>query len=307
MTASVANASSVVTIGGQMLPADTPDELLAAIKRIADEETRWDRVIIETQRALEAAQRTVGDVVAASPLELQKQAKALATSRAELDVARLAHEAARNARRQAIRALYHAQAQELRDQAATLRNETVERKAKADQLLQELEAFEGVQFSPTKRLVEQNGLQREYLPITKTNMLLIRANELTAQAQALENKPPQDSGAIQSGAMEYVTEQHAEPIRRSGGYVALQTRELKATSEGSLADVLDQLAALAPTVVGPPSHQVIEYLTPLVQQLEAKRETAMQRGAAYAPIMIDLVWHNGEISERESRVYFAGE
>jgi hypothetical protein len=139
----------------------------------------------------------------------------LLAARAEVDALDAAIAEARTRRRGAIRAVWLAEAAAIREQAAPLRAEADAREPRTRELLAALLEHEGIDYAPARPgmgslpLGDQVGGAPHVVirRIGRTDSLRIRANDLEAQAAAVEAREMQDRGAISGNSAEAIIDQ----------------------------------------------------------------------------------------------------
>lgn len=128
--------------------------------------------------------------------------------RSEISASERAIDAARMRRKAAILDEYQAQAIPLRRDAANKRNEATKRQRTTDDLLSKLREFEGVEYAPYQgaNLTPMRGDMIGGAPLmriiatSKTDMLVLEAQTLDAQADAWEAKAVREHGQIEGDA-----------------------------------------------------------------------------------------------------------
>jgi hypothetical protein len=136
----------------------------------------------------------------------------LLAARAEVDALDAAIAEARQRRRDAIRAAWLVEAAAIRGRAAPLRAEAEAREPRTRELLAALLEHEGIDYAPARPGMGSLPLGDQVggAPFTvirrvgRTDSLRIRANDLEAQAAAVEAREIQDRGAISGASAEAI-------------------------------------------------------------------------------------------------------
>ena len=232
---------------------------------------------------------TVGDAVLDGGDAVEIAAR-IAGARAEVEVLDRTITAARERRVAAITAVFEAEADELRRQAAAKRAEADARRGKTALLLLQLEAHEGVAYAPVQpdqaAFMDPTGLAGGGAPslgvitrrIPRTEFLLIEAQLLEDQARAQRD------------------------VTRHGYLEADSVDELTA---GTTSD---------PMHVGPTIASTREWAASGVAKVEADIARAEARGGLEArawgkgqPIRFVLYWGQGVINVGSSRIFAASQ
>lgn len=194
-------------------------------------------------------------------------------------------EHARSVRRDAILTAFRERAQEVRKQAAALREQADKRQAQTAVLLSGLRELEGIDYVP--------GPRPEYLALSaiarplqygtdaavpKSAADLAEAARLEAEALQLEAKPVPESGTVVSGSLEGLLDAiRADPFRMAPTRTAL-TNWLEAADHEAY----------------------VEWRQPL------RNEHKPVDGWERVPRRIALVWRAGRIVEERSTVTVSG-
>jgi hypothetical protein len=179
----------------------------------------------------------------------------LLAARAEVDALDAAIAEARSRRRDAIRAAWLAEAAPLREQAVAHRAEADAREPRTRELLAALLEHEGIEYAPARPgmgslpLGDQAGGAPHVVirRIGRTDSLRLRANDLEAQAAAVEAREVQDRGAISGNSAEAIIAQIRawEPMK-----LALPLPAAAEWATQAEAQQRARLARLAPHHVG---------------------------------------------------------
>lgn len=279
-TAVAADTDTSVAEEGIALSAERPDPVASAraeVERLWRTEIEWADRYTARRAELAELETLSGSVALDTPSQIEEHTARVASARAHLHVAEQAIATARARRIDAIRSAYRAEAAELRERASAKRAEAAERQRETDRLLAALRDFEGCEYVPfvpqrTPGSVYSDAVVSYAIP--RTRALHIEADNFDRQAAALEAKPVSMHGGIDAG---------------------------------ELGDVLNQLRALGAFTLAPSSIAVSDWAAPLVARIEAKRAELFEGMRGYgAPLVISLVWRNGELDPAQSRAYLAG-
>ena len=178
---------------------------------------------------------------------------------------------ARIQRRTAIAGLYAAEAAALRERSSAAQSEAVQHVQRVDALLAQLEQLEGVRYLPEEPPQRGVGVWADPRPggwpMARSASLLLQAQAFEQQALAHERRVVQDQGAIEASSAD---------------------------------DVLVQLTAIGPLVLGPPLVVVQDWMD---EQFSAVADQRRRRSwLRDAPVAISLRWAGGELDRAQSRV-----
>jgi hypothetical protein len=182
----------------------------AQVQQLVEVERDWSTRRRRLAAELAELERTSGEQVLAAALEADGEplsrslGATIAGKRAELETIDRTITAARRRREQAIPAVFAAEAEQLRGQAAALVAEADTREPKTAELLAAIEEWEGCSYAPAQpnRAGQLVGGQAGgapgivFVPTPKTLALRQQAAMLERQAQQAELRTPDRSGQV---------------------------------------------------------------------------------------------------------------
>lgn len=271
------------------VPRETREPIEAAraeVRRLLEVELEWSAKRDAGAVGLAEIEASAGEAVL-DGATVGDAAGDVAAARAEIDTIDRTVAAARARRHDAIRAVFAAEADELRGQATAKREEAATREGKTAWLLLALEGHEGVAYAPVQpdRPTRLDGLQGGALsivtiPIPITEGLIREATNLEQQARQVEARPATRHGA----------------------------------ATGTLEEVL-ATAMSEPMVIGPTSTAIRPWAAAIEATVRAEHERLLTlvNGDARAreqglgkPMHFAISWAAGELDPRSSRGW-AGE
>lgn len=213
----------------------TKEEAIAEAARLLAVERRYSELARQKQEERRLLEDRAGEDVAEFDeatifTAARERADAIIRVSVDVDAATRAVEAARLQRHGAIPLTWAAEAQVLRQRAATLRKEADEREPRARKLLEALQEFEGCSYAPAQPpMAELSGqgvtggvLTVIRIPTPRTTLLRQEAAQLEAQAKQLEERRVQDAGHVSAvGADELVAQVLADPLVLGPSLIAL--------------------------------------------------------------------------------------
>jgi hypothetical protein len=318
----------MVTTAGTPIDANVPRETdedpvateRAQVTRLAILEREWSARRRDAATDLADREQRSGDDVVAAALagdgvdRLRGLAEETAIARAELETIDHTIASTRSHREAAIRALFAAEAAELRRQAAALLSEADGRSSRTAQLLAELEAWEGVRYAPERpvappqRIYTRLGAdgQPEVVPPAAVPYGSLRGDMLrgpsaplaglhvvvvpTPRTQLLRNQ----AGDLERRAIDVA----ARPVDRSG--YAEDIRSIEGLVDIILGDEMR---------IGPPVVDVVAWAEQALATENARRQEALRRygdevarndGLGRA-IAFTIAWSDGQLKPRECR------
>lgn len=256
----------------------TLEGLKVEVGRLREAELALERELQAKRQELAHARDTASDAVLAQALGKRSGGAAVShVVEIERSVAALAEATlvaiarARERRVEAIRAVWQAEADELRQQAADLRAEAERREARTRQLLDELREHEGCDYVPAYHVLEYARGYADPVPIT-----IPRSESLRNQAAALERR----------------ADEVARRLVQDAGMITAASRD----------ELLQRIEALDPFQLGPALHEVEAWVAGEEPAVLARLERLSSEHRERARLEYRLVWRGGRVSQAESRI-----
>jgi hypothetical protein len=256
-------------------PPATVDAARAEVEKLYEREQRAAERVLGIRREEADAAMSAGlldlDTITFEDASAVKLADHLGRLHGQQVLAQRVIAAARARRREAIQALYTAEAATLREQASVAQREAERHAEQVAAVLSQIEQLEGVRYTPEGPPDLGIGAYADPRPggwpMPRSMDLQLRAQAFEQQALAMERRAVQDHGAIDASSHE---------------------------------DTLAQLAAFGPLAIAPDVVAVTDWLTTAIAAVEEQR--ARREWLRGAPLTIVLRWRDGAIDRGASRV-----
>ncbi len=283
---------------------DAVAEARAHIEKLYTTEQELSRRVLKLREDLPAAQSAGGSDLLDAALSGTTTPKG-ATSRvvqigAEISICEDAIVQARQRRVEAIRALWRAEAEPLRQRAAELRAEAAEREIKTAAMLRELEQWEQCEYAPAPPHRPHTAPRHDDNPKT--------APILSPEGGIIPSYPSNPVADLQ---IVYIATPRTQLLRNEAAELERRAEELESrsvTAHGYASapnrdELLADLSGRGPMQIVPELGAVLRWLDTVEAKVRARRREVVRRGTAHgftpvaAPVPVSLSWRDGEIYE----------